>query len=344
MKFIQFIGTQRSGSNLLRTMLNQLPEITAPHPPHILKIFDPILSIYGDLSERTNFKLLVNDVCTWVELNPVSWKIINFDRTEIQDRCKENTLIELFYTVYAYYAELHDSGYVCCKSMNNVHKFENIEASGISPYYIYLHRDGRDVACSFKKAIIGEKHVYNIAKQWKSDQKRSLELKQLIPENRFIEVNYRDLITNPKLVLEKVCSFLQVSFRENMLDYFHAEESINTARSGEMWKNLNQPIMSENYNKYLTELTKGETEIFESVAGDILMELGYTVSSDLEKLPKIVQGDIKRYDVQNYKMKDQAVVKASQHDIDLRCPQKEFLKVLKNKLVTGSNVSNRRAG
>ncbi len=32
---IFMIGTQRSGSNLLRLMLNQLPEIAAPHPPSL---------------------------------------------------------------------------------------------------------------------------------------------------------------------------------------------------------------------------------------------------------------------------------------------------------------------
>ena len=42
MKFFQFIGTQRSGSNLLRLMLNQLEGIYAPHPPHILKTFYPL--------------------------------------------------------------------------------------------------------------------------------------------------------------------------------------------------------------------------------------------------------------------------------------------------------------
>jgi hypothetical protein len=46
---IQFIGTQRSGSNLLRVMLNQLPEISAPHPPHILKTFFPLLPLYGNI-------------------------------------------------------------------------------------------------------------------------------------------------------------------------------------------------------------------------------------------------------------------------------------------------------
>lgn len=343
MKFIQFIGTQRSGSNLLRTMLNQLPEITAPHPPHILKVFEPILSIYGDLKKGANFELLVNDVCTWVELNPVSWRIDNIDRKEIQYRCEKNTLIELFYTVYAYYAELHKSDFACCKSMNNVHRVEDIETTGVSPYYIYLHRDGRDVACSFKKTIIGEKHVYHIAKQWKSDQEKSLKIKQVIPANRFVEVNYRDLITKPKSVLENVCAFLQVPFRKSMLDYFQAEESINTAKSGDMWKNLSLPIMAKNYNKYLKELSLDEIEVFESIAGNTLKKLGYKISSTPKSRTEIVQSDINRFNLRNNKLKNQATIKASKHDMDLRCPQKELLEVLQNKLPFKSDLTDRRA-
>ena len=94
----------------------------------------------------------------------MTWKISNFNRTDIRDRCKENTLIGLFREVYSYYAELQNSEYTCCKSMSNVHSYEELENAGLNPYYIFLHRDGRDVACSFKKAIVGEKHVYHIAR------------------------------------------------------------------------------------------------------------------------------------------------------------------------------------
>ena len=338
MKFIQFIGTQRSGSNLLRTMLNQLPEITAPHPPHILETFGSLLPIYGDLTNHSNFESLVNDVCSWVELNPVTWHISNFNRAVIKDRCKENTLIELFYEVYSYYSELHNSEYTCCKSMSNVYQYQDLETAGINPHYVYLHRDGRDVACSFKKAIVGEKHVYHIAKQWKADQEKSLEVKQKIPSNRFIEVNYRDLITDTKSILEKVCSFLNVPFRHNMLDYFHAEESINTARSGEMWKNLSQPIMAGNYNKYLKELLSEEIKIFERVAGDILENLDYTLTTDHKSMSEIGKQDIKTYSLQNSQLKKEAILMADKHDIEVRCPQIELLNKLKKELVTKKKV------
>lgn len=36
---IFIIGTERSGTNLLRLILNAHPNIALPHPPHIMKIF-----------------------------------------------------------------------------------------------------------------------------------------------------------------------------------------------------------------------------------------------------------------------------------------------------------------
>ena len=325
MDFIQFIGTQRSGSNLLRTMLNQLPEISAPHPPHILKTFEHILPIYGDLNDNANFESLVNDVCLWIELNPVTWQTSKFDRSKIKDRCEENTLIALFYAVYSYYAESQNSVYTCCKSMSNVHQYRDLEAAGLNPWYIYLHRDGRDVACSFKKAIVGEKHVYHIARQWKSDQEKSLEAEQNIPSDRVINVKYRDLITDTESILRKVCSFLNVPFNQNMLDYFHAEESLKTARSGKMWQNLSQPIMAGNYNKYLKELTPEEIRIFENVAGDTLEKLGYAVTSDFKNGARIEEHEIEAYSLQNSKMKKEAILTADRHDIEARSPQQELL-------------------
>jgi len=341
MGFIQFIGTQRSGSNLLRIMLNQLPEIAAPHPPHILNTFRQILPIYGDLNQYASFGSFVDDVCKWIELNPVTWQTSKFDRDEIRDRCKENTLIELFHEVYSYYAELQNSEYTCCKSMSNVHHYRELENAGLNPHYIFLHRDGRDVACSFKKAIVGEKHVYHIARQWKADQEKSLEVEQKIPSDRFINVKYRDLITAPESILKKLCSFLNVTYNQIMLDYFRAEESKKTARSGAMWQNLSQPIMAGNYNKYPKELSPKEIKIFEIVAGDTLEKLGYTVASDYKDLPEITKGEIKAYSLQNSQMKKEAILLADQHDIESRSAQKELFDRFNERLISIKRSSHK---
>src|SRR5712691_9905395 len=97
---IFMIGIQRSGSNLLRLMLNQLPEIATPHPPHILHHIMPLVSRYGALNNPVAFSLLVDDVCHLAELNPVSWEGVVLDRKDIIARCRKPSLVAAFGAVY----------------------------------------------------------------------------------------------------------------------------------------------------------------------------------------------------------------------------------------------------
>ena len=64
MQSIFMVGEQRSGSNLLRLILNESPSIAAPHPPHILQRFMPLLPVYGNLDNNNNFKKLIDLCCT----------------------------------------------------------------------------------------------------------------------------------------------------------------------------------------------------------------------------------------------------------------------------------------
>src|SRR6516225_243508 len=171
MKFtaVQMIGTQRSGSNLLRLMLNQLEEVSALHPPHILERFISLLPAYGDLSVTENFVALVHDVCSLVAYNPVQWKHISLKQNEIIQRCHQPSLAEIVRVIYELNAESESAHIWMCKSLTNIHYTQLLEEN-IKPYYIFLYRDGRDVACSFKKAVVGEKHIYHIAKQWQQEQ------------------------------------------------------------------------------------------------------------------------------------------------------------------------------
>ena len=60
-----------------------------------------------------------------------------------------------------------------------------------------------------------------------------------------------------------------------MLEYYKSAESRRTAISGHMWENVAKPIMKNNSNKFLKEMTHDDLVIYESVAGDMLERLGY---------------------------------------------------------------------
>lgn len=313
-------------------MLNQLPEISAPHPPHILKTFFPLLELYGDLAEEKNFRLLVADVCKWVNRNPVPWQDIVFDTETVFRACKQRNLVEIFRRIYEMKARKEGARYWCCKSMESVYYTDEIENAGIHPYYIFIYRDGRDVALSFLKAIVGPKHVYHLARKWKTEQELSLKLKGQVPDARFIEVQYEELLAHPREVLEGICNKLQLKFDEAMMDYFHSEESLNTASSGEMWKNVVKPILRNNHHKYLRELTLTQIGIFEGVAHEMLTRLGYPLFTDASSF-RLSEEDVELYNQENARGIQEALRKADPTDVLKREPQESLLKEIKNRII-----------
>ena len=120
---------------------------------------------------------------------------------------------------------------------------EGIESTGIRPYYIYLYRDGRDVALSFQKAIVGEKHIYALAQNWKKDQEEAFRLRERTNPDHFYMLSYEMLTANPVEVMQQLCDFLHLPYTDKVMEYYKSRESQNTAVAGTMWANVTKPIM-----------------------------------------------------------------------------------------------------
>jgi len=306
-------------------MLNQFDGVTAPHPPHILQRFMPLLHVYGDLEIPGNMYRLVDDVCSLVELNPVPWHI-RFNREQVVHRCRENTLFEIFRVIYDLKAEQEGVRYWVCKSMTNVNFFRDLESFEVKPLYIHLIRDGRDVSCSFRNAIVGDKHIYNLAEFWRKEQQACLDLQKRVGADRLIRVQYESLIRNPEKEMMRIAEFLGVHFTPHVFDYYKSSESRETANAGKMWQNLTKPIIKSNFNKYKRQLSREEILLFEHLAGDILQKFDYKLDypEDRNKIV-ISKQQIMRYDQENVRMKEEAFRSADKNDLDKRTAQRTLL-------------------
>lgn len=332
---VQMIGTQRSGSNLLRLMLNQLDGVSAPHPPHILERFSPLLPAYNDLTNPDNFSRLVADVCKLIEFNPVPWIGVNLQTSAIVARCRQPLLTEVFRVIYEMRAESENARIWICKSLANVKFADQLEDNAVNPLYIHLFRDGRDVALSFKKAIVGEKHIYHIAQQWKDEQEASLRLADKIGNSRMLKVRYEDLIANPAKELKKICRFIGADYNPVALDYYHSEESHKTAHSGVMWENVEKPVISNNYNKYKKELSATDIHLFEQVAGETLEKLGYSFSFPKNGHYMFSYEEIKSYSELNMKLKLEARLLSKPEDLEKRKNLELHLQNIEARIKTG---------
>jgi hypothetical protein len=324
---IFMIGIQRSGSNLLRLMLNELPEIAAPHPPHILQRMMPLVPRYGDLGNAGSFSLLVDDVCRLVELNPVPWEGVTLDRKDVAARCRKRSLVAVFGAVYDAMAEAWGASTWCCKSLANIYYLPEIEDYFTDAKYIYLYRDGRDVAVSFSKAVVGEKHFYHIAKEWNEAQQLALSFRKKIPARRFFNLSYEELTTDPDRTVRALCAFLEVGYKPSMLEFYKSAEARRAASASNLWENVTSPVLKDNSRKFLKEARETDIRIFESIAGESMDTLGYErlfakKGEELRFDPEQIVG----FDVENRRLKDEVLRRTESADLERRKRQESVIK------------------
>lgn len=192
------VGSQRSGTTLLRLMLDHHPRIAFNLESEYLvrQVSDdgkhPDMAQYRawlredrmfqhsrfSVDERLDFLGLVNDFLG-------------------QKRARDNKEI-VGATVHVQFRKLHR----------------------IWPHarYVHIYRDGRDVANStMRMGWAG--NLYVAADMWLAAENEWDALRALLPRDAWCEVRYEDLIVSPERELKRICGFLGVEFSERMFDY-----------------------------------------------------------------------------------------------------------------------------
>ena len=277
MEPIFIIGTERSGTNLLRLILNSHSDIAIPHPPHIMKNFSKLEPLYGDLREDKNFKALIRDVVTMVGLHPYPWEI-KLDGEKIFRQIPERNLINIFFAIYDQYLESTHKKRWGCKSTFMIYHVALIRRYYPRAKFLYMVRDGRDVALSAKKSIFNRYSVYYTARLWKKEQQIGISwLSDLSSKDIFV-VKYEDLLSDPQAAVKSLCDFLDEPFEKSMLDFAATKEAKKSASISASWKNTSRPIIKDNVNKFKNELTDKEVFLFEAIAGPELEYFSYALT------------------------------------------------------------------
>ncbi len=267
---IFIFGSARSGTSLLSRIIDAHPRIAIPYESHLYNTFYPWLKYYGDLELAKNRERLVDDILSTEVMKDwyprpdrqLTLEAINrFDfhgvidglmsawtTTEGKQRWGEKTPWHIFY-----WREI-------------ISGFPNAQV-------IHIVRDGRDSALSWKKARFGPKHIYLLAKRWVQYLEIVEQLQSNLDERSFIEVRYEDLLSEPELVIQKICNFLGEDFAPEMLAFNTNSAPYLTDRQNQ--QNLSKPILANNAGKWRTEMTARELRIFEAVAGTTLERYGY---------------------------------------------------------------------
>lgn len=292
------MSSERSGSNLLRRMLAAHSRVAAPPPPHLWRVFQPLAGSYGRLDLEANWRALLSDMLalTQVRESHLQWKHA-LSPAEVVPRLRTTNVTGIAGALYESYAAREEKGAWVCKENNLFDHALRIVDVYPEARFVYLVRDGRDVACSIRKVPTHDQHPYFIALEWRAEQQKAIEVYQdLLPpragglSGRCRLVRYEELIEDPERELRALCDWLGLAFEAGMLSFHEDPESRADARKTEFWRNLDQPVMRSNRAKFLEELSPADVAVFESVAGAELAQLGYPLQAPRAGSPLRIGG------------------------------------------------------
>ena len=282
---IFIVGTERSGSNLLRAILNAHENICIPHPPHIMNELSHLVPRYGDLSQDRNFRRLIDHAVRVVELHFAPWDI-EVDRDLVLKEATGRDLYSIKRALYEQYMRAKGKTRWGCKSTFMIHHTGIVRKYHKTPKFIHLVRDGRDVAVSARDSVFNHFHPHYVSQLWGRQQCLAIQISKELPVDQFLTVHYEQLTSDPEKVVRRICGFLGEDYLDQMLNYANRPDSAHLAGISKSWENLSKPILANNTKKYLAKLTPDEIFAVERNAFQELHYFGYELENNLDMLQR----------------------------------------------------------
>jgi hypothetical protein len=142
-------------------------------------------------------------------------------------------------------------------------------------FFLFMLRDGRDIAASRKNVGNFNQTIQKVARSW---------LRQTIKFEKFISnngvhgmlVRYENLAKKPKNELKKVLDFLGLPWNEKVLKFYELNLTIHQKPEGHLsGRQIKSPINTESIGRWKKELDQKEIDEFESIASKTLKKYGY---------------------------------------------------------------------
>lgn len=270
------MSSERSGSNLLRQMLGSHEDGFAPVAIHFTTNMAGLSTYYHEGSDYRS-DLLVTDMLTLARSHIVPWQY-NIDIEQVVKSVEKKSFWGVMISLYDVIARSSNSKFWVCKDNAIFDYAEEIIKQFPEAKFIYLVRDGRDVALSFLNVPGGPKSITDAGHLWVSEQKKCLHIYGLYPENMYM-IRYEDLLNNPRQSVLAMCDFLGITYSDDMMNFFKQDNS--AFEKSIYWSNLNKPLMSENSGKWKIKMSDSDIYYYQNIeSGEckkLLASFGYEV-------------------------------------------------------------------
>ena len=257
-------GCGRSGTTLLGAILGAHSDCVCPPESHFK------VSVLRSC-QREDGRIDLDEA---LRLISIHWRFKLWDLQIDPAEAPDGSYVELLTWLVASYAE--------ARGMRGTtwidHTPENINYASLllklfpRAKVVHIVRDGRAVANSILPLDWGPNTVIKAASWWKAMVREGLALEAFLPADQIVRVKYEDLVYEPEETVRALCERLDLPYEGAMLRADGFQPPGYTASQHKLVGKRPDP---ERATRWKQTLTDRQVELFESLAADLLAQMGY---------------------------------------------------------------------
>jgi hypothetical protein len=267
------VGCGRSGTTILRLMLDAGPDIAIPGESHFIpKLWrehggarwdrspDPVGLARATVAtpQFRRWEVPEGPIVAWAASHP------------------EASFADVIEAVFVAYAAARGKSRWGDKTPQYVRTIDLLARLFPSSRFVHLIRDGRDVALSYLSFEWGPSSIWHAAQRWRTDVLAGRRSGSRLAGDRYLEVHYEALVDDPCTVLQRICSFADLRFDPAMLlHHVDAAERVQS-RSDRLTQHAaaTRPLTT-GLRDWRRQMAARDVRAFEAVAGTALSASGY---------------------------------------------------------------------
>ena len=289
------LGAQRSGTTMLRLMLNSHSRLSVPFETGFIPAFYKRLEEFGTLQEQSNIVRLLDAIAAHPPV--VKGKLIT-DKSAILG-CAINSYSDLVQSIFMAYARTRNKPRWGDKSPVHVTQLDILWELFPNAKFVHIVRDGRDVALSLSGISWGSDHIPRVAEDWRWKVTLCSKMGAMLGKQHYMQLRYEDLVLDPETSLRCICDFLGEPFVYDMLEYHKCARQEMPLESLQWHENsVSKPNKSKVFS-WKARMSLADRILFEEIAGSTLTEFGYEVGHHAHTLSSMLK-KVKYYTIKRW--------------------------------------------
>jgi hypothetical protein len=276
--FFFILGRPRSGTTLLQTLFDTHPNVIIPPESAVItECYDRFRHVKvwqkKDIYELIDFLYDLRKFDTW----KIDRKTLTNNLLSFNGEFNFNLIIRIIYNHYQ--SSFKKENILLFGDKNPRYSKYPAKMKAIFPdaRFIHIVRDHRDHILSMQRVKLLNGNLPLIAQVWKKSQKETFRFISNY-KDKVLSVRYEDFAGDPETHQKRMCSFLNIPYDDNMLNFYQEKDKIGSdeLKKNQLFhSNLYKPVSTGNVEKWKSKMNESDVKRADYYVGKTAELSGY---------------------------------------------------------------------